>query len=478
MVSEETGRKDWNDLHRLAGLGEVRRQLFAAVEAWEASEMGSVTPIAAAKPALDADATHHEIAAHWLASCGQGAPQPVGCEGHIWQFDDNDGLWRRLPLERVEVELGRAYSHIKLCRRKSDYAQIARHAYSIANDPGFFDQAPAGFASPAGFHHLSGDAIVCEPLKPHMRQRFAVDVAPRDIASPVWDEFLDVTFASQDIDAALAQLSLAQEVFGAAVAGLLHPFERAVFLIGPGGTGKSTFLRILEAIVPREFICAVSPFKWDDEYHVAAMAGKRLNLVGELPGDKPIPAHAFKLVTGRDRMTGRLPYGRPFDFRPTAGHVLNSNHFIATRDHDSGFWRRWVVLGFDNPVPESERDNDLDRRVIERELPAVLHWALEGAARVVRNRGFTDSPRGRDLVERWRRATDAVAEFLQDDDAIELNSEADVSRVDLYSSFRDWAKENGRKVMGRSQFFSRVEHLGYRAKKVRGLRMFEGIRIK
>lgn len=435
--------------------------------------VASVVPIEL--PALEASATHHQIAEHWLAQ--QQSPGLVACEAAFWRFDDGTRLWGRLPLERVEIELGARYSAQKSCRRKSDYAQIAAHAYNVALQPAFFESALPGLAAPDGFHCIVDDALACEPLTPELRQRFALQVVPTRVPSPVWDGFLGASFSHPDVTVAVSQEKLAQEVFGAAITGLLHSHEKAAFLIGPGGSGKSTFLRVLEELMPPEVVCAVSPFKWDDEYHIAAMAGKRLNLVGELPGDKAIPAHAFKLVTGRDRVTGRWPHGRPFDFRPLLGHIFNGNAFIPTRDHSSGFWRRWLVLGFDNPVPEHERDKDIDRRIIDGELEAVLWWALQGAERVARNDGFTHSLRADELLDRWRTATDAVAEFLRDEEAVQVAEDANVERTDLYAAFRDWARESGRKAMGRSPFYVRVEQLGYRAKKVQGVRMFEGLRL-
>ena len=89
--------------------------------------------------------------------------------------------------------------------------------------------------------------------------------------------------------------------------GIMHKHQKAVLFYDPfGRAGKGTLERIMRGLVPSSFVTAVSPFGWDKEYYVASLAGARLNVVGELSDDKPIPAAMFKTVTGVDLITGRF----------------------------------------------------------------------------------------------------------------------------------------------------------------------------
>lgn len=427
---------------------------------------------------IDEGASHHVIAAHWLTTrSANAAARPVGAEDKIWEWCGRTGLWHPRPLESLEVEIGRAYQ-LKLCRRRTDYAAIARHIYNMTADPRFFDEAPVGLATPAGFYRVDGSAIVCEQLTPEHRQRFAVDIVP-DVGaqSPWFNDYLDATFWNAEVEIMREQQTLLQEIIGAIVVGILPGFEKVVLLKGKGGSGKSTLLRIISSLIPAQFVTAVSPFRWSDDYQVAKLAGKRLNLVGELPGDKFIPADSFKTITGRDMVTGRHPYGRPFDFTPNTAHLFNSNHYINTRDHSSAFWRRWLVLLFENAVPLEDQDRHLDRRIIGDELPAVLGWALEGAARVLQRGGFSASRKSDEGIEGWRLKTDAVAEFIRDPEAVVLVPAASTERPAVYAAFRDWCTANERKPMGKPVFYDRLEGLGVRLKRVDGYDYVEGLRL-
>jgi len=266
--------------------------------------------------------------------------------------------------------------------------------------------------------------------------------------------------------------------------GNLYRHERAVLFHGKAQAGKSTLLRLIDALFPRQFVSAVSPFDFGDDYHRAALAGKRVNLVGELPADKEIPSSAFKIITGRDLVGGRQPYGRVFDFKPTCAHIFNGNDFMTTRDHHPAFWRRWFCFDFCNPVSAADRDEALDEKIIREELPGVAWWALEGARRLAEKGKFTESPAHHGLIERWRQAADAVAEFAADPLAVQFDAAAaGVVRGEAYEAFRTWCKDNERKPLAKRKFFDRLSNLGHVISKnsqgdwvIRGLRLVQPAR--
>ncbi len=219
------------------------------------------------------------------------------------------------------------------------------------------------------------------PPGPELRQCFALAVAPADEPIDRFDQFLDETFRHEDLTWTLAQQRVLQEVVGAALVGILYRFEVAVLLFGKTRAGKSTILRLIEALFPPEFVGSVSPFDWGDEKYRASLAGLRINLVGELPSEREIPANMLKLVTGRDdAVTGRHPFGRPFHFRPTCGHIFNGNDFLTTRDHHPAFWGRWLCLDFRNSVAPADRDEGLSDRIVREELPGVAPGPWRGRA--------------------------------------------------------------------------------------------------
>ncbi|WP_295391860.1 phage/plasmid primase, P4 family [uncultured Thiodictyon sp.] len=402
--------------------------------------------------------THYDIAVDWIGR--QGELAPVADEGRLWVYSQRSGLFEAIAPETIHTEIGKRYRS-KNCKKYSDYKAVAALVHDMTASPGFFRDAPTGCMTPAGFFDVSGAHVRHREPSPDLRQRFAMAVTPTDTDASRFDQFLDQTFRHDDLDTSLAQQRLLQEIVGAALVGTLYRYEKAVLLHGKAQAGKSTILRLIEALFPPQFVGSVSPFTWSDDYHAAALAGLRVNLVGELPADKELPAAAFKLITGRDAVQGRHPFGRVFSFRPTCGHIFNGNDFITTRDQHPAFWRRWLCLDFLNTVPESDRDEALDEKIIREELPGVAWWALEGARRLVEQGHFSDSPAHHALIERWRQSSDSVAEFVADVDAVRVAAAAVAVRGDAYKAFCVWCKDNGRQSLAKRKFFSRIEGLGY-----------------
>ncbi|MEY4712239.1 MAG: hypothetical protein RIS88_1689 [Pseudomonadota bacterium] len=415
--------------------------------------------------------THADYALQLLESLvdSTGEVRPVGIEGRIYTFED-DGVFRGRLAGDYEVEVGKRFSGMKNCQRRGDYLGVAAHAYAIAaqGNEGFFSDAPIGLACPDGFYRLSTDGgITVEPLGAEHRQRFVLRTSPvPGMPTPLFDRYLADTFASEHPHLVTEQIAQLQEIMGAVVFGLMARHEKVALFYGPGRAGKGTALKIIEELVPREWHAASSPFRWDAEYYLADLAGKRLNVVGELPEEEPIPAAHFKTVTGRDLLTGRHPTGKPFTFRNEAAHIFNTNHFVNTRDHSEAFFTRWLIVGFLNSRlgrGDEAIDADLAEHIVHDELGGVLAWAMDGAKRLQKRGRFQVTATHTKLLGQWRRRTDSVLEFLHDSECVELQVSAAEGegfmwkRADLYADYVTWCYAAGRKPMGKHKVFEALE---------------------
>lgn len=410
--------------------------------------------------------THADYATRLLVSIAKDSKgqAPVGVEGNIYVVGP-DNVWRGKLAADYEVEVGREFSGLDHCHRRSDYTGIANHAYAIAaqGNAEFFADAPVGMACPDGMFYRLGEGgeLKIEKLTAAHCQRFVVGAVPRPMLTPLFNRFLSETFASDLEGDEQEQTALLQEIMGASMLGIMARYEKVVFLYGEGRAGKGTVLKIMEELVPREWRAAVTPFKWDSEYYIASLAGKRLNLVGELPQSQPIPAAEFKTVTGRDQLTGRHPTGRPFLFRCEAAHIFNSNHLINTSDHSDAFFSRWLTLEFRNSrvsAGPGSIDVDLAAKMISAELPGILWWALQGARRLVARGYFKTSRTHESLMARWRRRTDSLLEFLHDGDACQFaEPQRYVRRSDVWEAYKDWCAVSGRHAVGKQKFFEMLD---------------------
>jgi len=426
--------------------------------------------------------THHGYAKSMLVELTENVWKPVGHHGALYVLNPDTSLWECKPvahLIRIVAEMHDGKDH---CTRASDYRAIAEHAISLSADDTYFAEAPNGLACPGGFYQIVGNELSLVPLSPDHRQRVRLDFTPAKMPTPMFNEFMHQTFESKHRGEETQQIALLQEIAGAIMLGILYRYQFAVlFYEAFGRAGKGTFEKQLRALVPKEFVSAISPFKWHHDYHVATLAGKRFNVVGELPENEPIPAAAFKSVIGGDLVTGRHPTHRPITFTNEAAHLFMSNHLITTKDQSEAFFTRWKIIEFPNSrlrlgLPLDEK---LATRIIENELPGIAYWALEGAARLLRNGKFFSSSSHERLMAKWRRSTNTLEEFIHD--ACQLDPEGTYRRSHLYQNYSAWCAENGRKPFAKGRVKDLLEHnlgLGVRLVEIDGYETFRGLKEK
>lgn len=406
------------------------------------------------------DATHFELAERFLAWYAQGLELPRHVGGDFY-CPGKDGLWHRRGIGWAEARIGELYQGEKLCRKAADYRGIAATAINLADEPTFFADAPVGVATPAGFHHFGPDhRVVTEPLRHAHRQAFCLAWAPDDDCEPILvDRMLADALDGPD---AAEQIELVWQIIGACLFGLMARHQVAGLFIGAERSGKSTLQEVLRRMFPAEAVAAVSPAAWGREYFVASLAGKRLNLVGELDDAAPIPAAAFKNITGGGLIEGRHPTHRPFSFTCTAGHVFASNVVPATTDRSEAFYRRWRIVQFRHRVPDEQVDPDLVDKIARDEMPGVLGRAFRAAETVRAAGGLRATPSHRELLDKWRHAANPVLQWLTDPDAIELDPEATgTGKPDAYEHYRRWAAGAGfRQPFGRNHFVDLLRSTG------------------
>lgn len=425
--------------------------------------------------------THHGYAKSLLTFLTENECKPVGYQGTLYVISQSN-LWESKSVDMLIPIVADMHDGKEHCSRASDYRAISEHAIALVTDEKFFADAPTGLACPGGFYQVKDNKISLVPLMPEHRQRVMLDFTPAMMPIPLFDKFIGETFKSVHDGEEDQQTQLMQEIAGGIMLGTLHKFQTAILFYEPfGRAGKGTIEKQLRKLVPEEFHSAISPFKWGEDYHVAALAGKRLNVVGELPEDKPIPASAFKTVIGGDLVTGRHPTHRPITFTNEAAHLFMSNHMITTKDQSEAFFARWKIVEFPNSrlrlgLP---LDKDLAQRIIDNELPGIAYWALEGAARLLSNGKLSDSAAHDRLIAKWRRTTNTLEEFIHDE--CELFQDGSYKRSEFYVAYTEWCSENGRKPFSKGRVKDLLEHnlgMGIRLVELNGHETFRGVMKK
>lgn len=151
--------------------------------------------------------------------------------------------------------------------------------------------------------------------------------------------------------------------------------QRFMELVGFGGTGKGTIIRLTTALVGKENV-AVTDLKQleKNRFETASLYGKKAVIITDserYAGD----VATLKALTGQDL----IRYEKK-GVQQTQGYRYNgmvwiaANEAIHSADYTSGLKRRRLSMPFNRVVPPHKR-RDLERE-FEPYLPGLLHWVL------------------------------------------------------------------------------------------------------
>ena len=206
-----------------------------------------------------------------------------------------------------------------------------------------------------------------------------------------------------------------------------------------------------------------------------------MNVVGELPDDKPIPAAAFKTLIGGDLVSGRHPAGRPISFKNGAAHIFMSNHLLTTKDQSEAFFTRWLLIEFPNsrlrlglPI-----DPTLADRIIATEMQGIAFWAMQGAVRLLRNGKFSNSIVHDRLMAQWRKSTNSLEEFI--DEVCNLGADLKERRSDFYRCYTYWCRDSGRRPFAKGKVKDLLAYnvgMSVSLVELDGYETFRGVQVK
>ena len=259
-----------------------------------------------------------------------------------------------------------------------------------------------------------------------------------------------------------------------------NPLQRAVLLVGGGGNGKGTWLRLMTSMMGHNNVSNVTLHDIvEGKFEVAGIYGKLANIAGDIEARALSNTAKFKAITGGDTIEAQHKYGHPFRFTPWAVPVFSANQLWQSADNTDGYLRRWLVVPFPNKVDGGKL---IDERKLQAEAPGILTKALVHLRNLMARGDFELGVAAAEVRRRFELESDVVKVWLNDDERVVIseagNTEARVGRTDAYRQYTRWADDSGHGSLNSSNFYKRLEAMGYSFAKVRGQRMVLGIRIE
>lgn len=250
---------------------------------------------------------------------------------------------------------------------------------------------------------------------------------------PTWDLLLDnITCGRAHLQRAL------EEYVGYTLAGHHYTINKALFLVGYGNNGKSTFLNCIKQLIGQENISSTSLLSiMKDKFAAAGLENKLANFSEEEPatcfeGESSI----FKTVTGDGTISVQRKYEQSYDYLNIAKLYITQNELPYLKDTSDGMLRRFLCIPFDLDLKREPNKKIKDVYVkISNELPGILNRCIEAYQRLMERGEFERIPESDAIVRRLHHDSDSVKEWF--DTHIDIRGSQAYSVKELYTHYRD-----------------------------------------
>ena len=237
------------------------------------------------------------------------------------------------------------------------------------------------------------------------------------------------------------QVKTLQEYAGYALMHWRLPHHKALFLVGPTASGKSTFLDTIRAMLGHDATASLTPQQMTGErFGGAELHGAWANIRNDIPADVIEDTGQFKEITAGDPIKAEEKYADPFFFEPTAKHMFSANQLPGADTDDEAFFRRILLVAFPTTVPRSERDPQLDDK-LQAELPGILNWAIQGLQRLQRQGQFSQDRTPGQTQDTWEKWGNSVKRFAKL--CLEEEHDNDISKSELHQTYLNFCDDEG-----------------------------------
>ena len=258
--------------------------------------------------------------------------------------------------------------------------------------------------------------------------------------------------------------------------------QKAFILYGPGNTGKSVLVDLIEKIIGYDYVSNIPFQDLGSKFSTVRLVGKLLNSYSDLPQGAVKDTGVFKALVTGDRIHAEDKFEKGFDFKNAARFLFATNKLPSNFvDTTSGFYRRLVLIPFQNVVSKKDIDRNLND-VLFQERDGIILWALIGLKRLIANNyEFNQSDGAKKLMFEYMKQNNNVLWFAEE--YCHFDSTSSVSGKNLYASYKKACSDARLKVISQREFYQQIisqfssegvsKHLGSQTRAVE----FKGIKL-
>lgn len=242
-------------------------------------------------------------------------------------------------------------------------------------------------------------------------------------------------------------------------------FTQSAILLGEGSNGKSTYIRMLQALLGRQNISSLDMAMLGKQFHTGQLAGKLANLGDDISNEfqRGDLLSVFKKIVDGNRVYADVKGVEGFEFESYATLVFSANEFPRLADYTDGMLRRIFPIEFNARFSKTDADYDprISRKITtEQACQRMAAMGIDGLHQVIENNGFTPNKASNKRVSEIQAENDNVLSW-----SIENGWNADTLDgcvgMTKYSEYKQWCIDCGLQAVSRNKFSRSInKHYG------------------
>lgn len=261
---------------------------------------------------------------------------------------------------------------------------------------------------------------------------------------PKWKKFLfDTELGKSTIDRI-------QEWFGYCLVPETR-MQRALFLVGPGGNGKSVILETIDKLL-NEYRTSFDISEMFNRFNLGQTENALVNICADCNSAIPVNERLKAFINGESMPSEKKGKdGHPFN--PHARLLFAANDFLTTKDRSHGFYRKFDVIKMEKIWKEKDQNKNLKYEIWDEELSGVLLWAIEGLKRLKKNNWmFTESKEMDQNLLEFKTESNPLLQFLNECCEIDEKSEKYYETEHIYAGYVAWCERTKHMPFTSSKF--------------------------
>ena len=336
-----------------------------------------------------------------------------------------------------------------------------------------FDMAPEMKVSDARFIAFNnGIYDMAEgTLNPFSPEIIVTNKIPWDFREDAYDELTDKTLNKLSCGDSTIR-ALLEECAGYCMF-RENTFNKAFILTGDKSNGKSTFLKVLSAMLGAENISSLDLKNLGDRFSKASLFNKLANIGDDISDEFVADPSLFKKITDGGRIQVERKGQDPFEFNPYAKLVFSANDIPRIRDKTGAVLRRLVIIPFNAVFNESDPDYNPNIKhdlVQQNSIEYLIQLGIAGLKRVLATNLFTRSEKVDEEREAYNQENNPLLAFIADQGVEKILNE---QTKDVYKRYQVFCAENGYQPGSNITFsksVNRVLHTEVVQKKIKGVK--------